>query len=190
MRDANGRATGLLLAKPSALILYSTLARAPKLSEQDQANSTRHFLRELNRLGVTSAIDAGGGFQNYPDDYAVIRELAREGLTTVRLGYDLFAQKAGQELADYQRWTGMTRPGDGDDYLRMLGGGENLCWSAADFENFLEPRPDLIPQMEAQLEPIARLLAEKRWPFRIHATYDESISRFLGVFERVDKEVP
>ena len=27
-------------------------------------------MRELNRLGVTGVIDAGGGFQNYPDDYA------------------------------------------------------------------------------------------------------------------------
>jgi hypothetical protein len=27
-------------------------------------------MRELNRLGVTGAIDAGGGFQNYPEDYA------------------------------------------------------------------------------------------------------------------------
>jgi len=31
-------------------------------------NSTRQFMRELNRLGVTGAIDAGGGFQNYPED--------------------------------------------------------------------------------------------------------------------------
>jgi predicted amidohydrolase YtcJ len=29
-----------------------------------QANSSRHFMRELNRLGVTSIIDAGGMFQN------------------------------------------------------------------------------------------------------------------------------
>ena len=34
------------------------------------------------------------------------------------------------------------------------------------------------------------LLAAERWPFRIHATYDESIDRFLGVFERVDAEIP
>ncbi len=27
----------------------------------------RQFMRELNRLDLTSAIDAGGGFQNYPD---------------------------------------------------------------------------------------------------------------------------
>ena len=32
--------------------------------------STRHFLRELNRFGLTSAIDAGGGFQNFPETTA------------------------------------------------------------------------------------------------------------------------
>jgi hypothetical protein len=189
-RDAKGRPTGLLVAKPSPLILYSTLGGAPVLSHEDQTNSSRHFMRELNRLGVTSAIDAGGGFQNYPDDYAVIQGLARQDQMTVRIGYDLFAQKAGEELADYRRWLGMTRPGDGNDFLRMLGAGENLTWSAADFENFLEPRPELGAGMEAQLEPIVRILAEKRWPFRIHATYDESIARFLSVFERVNQDVP
>jgi len=147
-------------------------------------------MRELNRLGVTSAIDAGGGGQNYPDNYAVVRDLARQKQMTVRVGYDLFAQKAGEELADYQRWIDLTRPGDGDDYLRMLGAGENLTWAAADFENFLETRPELGTAMETQLEPIVHLLAQKRWPFRIHATYDESISRFLSVFERVNRDVP
>src|SRR5246127_4319501 len=68
-RDRNGNPTGLLVAKPNAMILYSTLAKGPKLGFEDQLNSTRHFLRELNRLGLTSVIDAGGGFQNYPDDY-------------------------------------------------------------------------------------------------------------------------
>jgi len=189
-RDAKGRATGMLVAKPSAAILYGTLGRAPVLSPEDQANSSRQFMRELNRLGVTSAIDAGGGGQNYPDDYAVIQELARRKQMTVRIGYDLFAQKAGDELADYERWAGMTRPGEGTDFLRMVGAGENLTWAAADFENFREPRPELGQSMEAQLEPIVRLLAEKRWPFRIHATYDESISRFLSVFERVNRDVP
>ena len=65
-RDKQGNPTGLLIARPNASILYSTLAKGPKLSREDQINSTRHFMRELNRFGVTSAIDAGGGFQNYP----------------------------------------------------------------------------------------------------------------------------
>src|ERR1700740_1608690 len=66
-RDRHGNPTGLLLAKPNANILYSTLAKGPKLSQEDQLNSTRLFMRELNRYGITSAIDAGGGFQNSPD---------------------------------------------------------------------------------------------------------------------------
>lgn len=189
-RDAAGTPTGLLIARPSALILYSTLARGPRLPLEDQINSTRHYMREMNRLGITSVIDAGGGGQNYPEDYAVIRRLHEAGELTVRIAYNLFAQKAGEELSDYERWVAMTEPGAGDAFLRMNGAGENLAWSAADFENFLEPRPDLAPTMESALEPIVELLAREKWPFRIHATYDESIDRFLSVFERVNGRQP
>ena len=34
------------------------------------------------------------------------------------------------------------------------------------------------------------LLVANRWPFRLHATYDDSISRFLNVFEEIDRELP
>ena len=189
-RDARGEPTGLLVAKPSALILYSTLAQGPKLPLEDQINSTRHYMREMNRLGITSVIDAGGGGQNYPEDYDVIQRLNDNGDLTVRIAYNLFAQTAGSELSDYERWVSITEPGAGDAMLRMNGAGENLAWSAADFENFLEPRPDLAPHMESELEPIIELLAANNWPFRIHATYDETIDRFLGVFERVTGGAP
>lgn len=189
-RDKQGNPTGVLIAKPNAFILYNTLAKGPKLPPEYQLNSTRQFMRELNRLGVTSAIDAGGGFQNYPDDYAIIEDLHRRGELTVRVAYNLFTQKPKGELGDFSRWVGMTKPGAGSDYYRMNGAGEMLVFSAADFEDFLEPRPDLAPDMEGELHGVVRLLAEHRWPFRLHATYDESISRFLDVFEAVDREVP
>jgi predicted amidohydrolase YtcJ len=189
-RNRQGDPSGMLIAEPSALILYSTLARGPVLPFEDQLNSSRHFQRELNRLGITSAIDAGGGGQNYPDDYKVIQELHRRGEMTMRIAYNLFAQKAGSELDDYQRWTSMVQPGEGDAMLRMNGAGENLVWSAADFENFLQPRPGLAQDMEYELERVTRTLVENRWPFRIHATYDESIARFLDVFEKVNRDMP
>jgi predicted amidohydrolase YtcJ len=189
-KDRRGNPSGLLIAEPSALILYSTLAQGPTLSFEDQLNSSRHFQRELNRLGVTSAIDAGGGGQNYPDDYKVIEELHKRGEMTMRIAYNLFAQKPGSELDDYKRWTGMVKPGDGDAMLRMNGAGENLVWSAADFENFLQPRPRLSADMKTELEKVTRTLVENRWPFRIHATYDESIANFLDVFEKVNKDIP
>lgn len=189
-KDRSGNPSGMLIAEPSALILYSTLAKGPVLPFEEQLNSSRHFQRELNRLGVTSAIDAGGGGQNYPDDYKVIEELHKRGQMTMRIAYNLFAQKAGSEYDDYERWTSMVKPGDGDAMLRMNGAGENLVWSAADFENFLQPRPALRDDMDRELERITRLLVEHRWPFRIHATYDESISRFMDVFERVNQDTP
>ncbi len=189
-RDKRGTPTGLLLAKPSALILYSTLAKGPKLSFEDQLNSSRLFMRELNRLGVTSVIDAGGGFQNYPDDYRVVEQLRADKQLTLRIAYNLFTQRPKEELDDFRRWAKLVRPGEGDGYYRMNGAGEMLVFSAADFENFLEPRPVLPETMASELEAVVRHLAEQRWPFRLHATYDESIRQFLDVFEKVNRDVP
>ncbi|MDF9618979.1 amidohydrolase family protein [Pseudomonas entomophila] len=189
-RDKFGNPTGMLIARPNAAILYATLAKGPKLPLEYQVNSTRQFMRELNRLGLTSAIDAGGGYQNYPDDYQVIQELADNGQLTVRIAYNLFTQKPKEELADFKNWTQKVKPGDGSDFLRHNGAGEMLVFSAADFEDFLEPRPDLPQTMEQELEPVVRHLVEQRWPFRLHATYDESISRMLDVFEKVNRDIP
>ncbi len=190
VRDRNGNPTGLLLAQPNAGILYATLAKGPKLPEEYQKNSSRHFMREVNRLGVTGVIDAGGGFQNYPEDYRIIEELHAAGELTVRLAYNLFTQKPKEELADFRNWTSRVSPGQGDDFYRHNGAGEMLVYSAADFEDFRVARPDLPASMETDLEPVVRLLAERRWPWRLHATYDETISRALDVYERVNRDTP
>jgi predicted amidohydrolase YtcJ len=65
-----------------------------------------------------------------------------------------------------------------------------LVFSAADFEDFLEPRPDLSSSLESELKGVVTLLAANKWPFRLHATYDESITRFLNVYEEVNRDVP
>lgn len=190
LRDSAGNPTGLLLAKPNAAILYATLAKGPKLPVEYQLNSTRHFMRELNRLGVTGVIDAGGGFQSYPEDYQVIQQLADAGQLTIRLAYNLFTQKAKQEKDDFLRWTSNSAYKQGTDYFRHNGAGEMLVFSAADFEDFRQPRPNMGPEMEGELEEVVRILVQNRWPWRMHATYDETISRALDVFERVNQDTP
>ncbi|VWX53576.1 Amidohydrolase [Novosphingobium sp. 9U] len=189
VRDAAGNPTGLLLAQPNATILYSTLAKGPKLPPEYQLNSTKHFMRELNSLGVTSVIDAGGGSQNYPDDYEVIDKLHKDGELTLRIAYNLFTQKPKEELQDFASWSTQIKPGDGDTY-RHNGAGEMLVYSAADFEDFRVARPDMPPEMEGDLEPVIRLLAERGWPWRLHATYDQTIGRALDVFEKVNRDIP
>ena len=190
VRDAKGNPSGLLLAKPNANILYATLAKGPKLPFEYQVNSTRHFMRELNRLGVTGAIDAGGGFQNYPEDYAVIQKLSDEGQLTVRLAYNLFTQKPKGETQDFLNWTKTSKYKQGTDYFRHNGAGEMLVFSAADFEDFRVPRPDMPSEMESELEDVIRILVQNKWPWRLHSTYDETISRALDVFEKVNQDTP
>lgn len=193
--DQEGNPTGMLFAKETPKAIYTTLGLTTKLSHEERLNSTLQYYRELNRFGITSAADAAGGSQNYPSDYSVALQLAKEGKLNIRTSYFLFAQQKGRELEDYQKWVQTAMPNRNDHMLLpngydMEGAGENLVATAADFENFLEPRTVLSDQMEADLEPVIRLLVKNRWPFRLHATYGESIERMLTVFEKVNKDIP
>ncbi len=193
--DDRGIPTGIMYAKETPKAIYTTLGLTTKLSHEERLNSTLQFYRELNRFGLTSAGDAAGGAQNYPADYLIALELAKAGKLNVRTSYFLFAQQKGKELEDYEKWITMTHPNQNDHMLMANGyategAGENLVASAADFENFLEPRTRLSADMETDLEPVIRLLVKNRWPFRLHATYGESIERMLSVFEKVNKDTP
>ena len=127
----SGNPTGLLIARPNATDpLRHARQRAEAPVRTHQMNSTRHFMRELNRLGLTSIIDAGGGFQNYPDDYAVIDATASNRRTDPahRL-QSLHPEAEAGERRTSPRWIKMTGPGKGDDYLRCNGAGEMLVFS-------------------------------------------------------------
>jgi predicted amidohydrolase YtcJ len=184
----------ILHAAPSPTILYATIAKLPQLSAEEQANSTRYFYRELNRFGLTSVVDPGGGGHAYPADYQASQVLARSPGFPLRISNYLFAQKAGSELQEYTKWTAEERLNLNAALARLdgyviEGAGENLVWSAGDFENFMAPRPELRQKMEQELGAVVRVLAKHQWPIRIHATYDESITRILDVFEPVFAEM-
>lgn len=189
-KDAAGNPTGLVVNTTSLGGLVALFARVPKLSDDDQALSTQLYMREMNRLGLTSVVDAGGGGQNYPEHYSGIAKLAAERRMTLRISYNLFAQRPGQELADYQAWSQRVAPGQGDDWLRMVGAGEYILWAATDPANFgksVTPAPAI---MESKLTEVATYLVGKGWPIRMHASYDSTATRILDVLEKVNREVP
>ena len=187
-RDDQGRPTGLAMARPNAQPLYALLDMAPKLDLEEQIISTKHYFRALNALGLTSALDCAGGFLNYPDDYGVIKELNRRGEQTVRIGYQLFAQRPLFELEDFRRWNDLVKPDEGDDFLKCVGAGEMLVASAYDFEDFSYPRPELPKRMEGDLKPVVDFLFDNRWPIRFHCTYEESANRLLDVIEESGRD--
>ena len=148
-------------------------------------------MRELNRLGVTGVIDAGGGFQNYPDDYEIIEELHREGQLTVRIAYNLFTQKPKEELEDFADLGEAGQAGPGRRSLPPQRRRRDAGLLRGRLRGLpVEPRPRCRRPWRRDLEPVVRLLAENRWPLRLHATYDETITRALDVFEKVNRDVP
>ena len=189
-RDASGHPTGVVAATAGLIALLGIWLRIPRLSPEEQILSTRHFMREHNRLGITSVIDAGGGGQNYPDNYRAIGELAARNEMTLRIGYTLFAQTPGKELDDFRAWSKKVRLGQGTDWYRMIGAGEYILHALADVTNFAKEPVTIAPVMENELAKIGEYLAQLRWPFRMHATFDATAQRALRVLERVNREVP
>ncbi|HYG53948.1 MAG TPA: amidohydrolase [Burkholderiales bacterium] len=190
-RDGNGRPTGLVMSTTSLASLVAVWLRIPRLSPEEQVISTRHFMREHNRLGVTSVIDAGGGGQNYPENYQAIAKLAADNQLTLRIAYELFAQAPGKELGNYQQWAKLVKIGEGNDYYRMVGAGEYILYAAGDPANFAKDWPIAPPGvMEKSFTEVVKFLAGLGWPFRQHATFDQTASRILNVLEEVNRDVP
>jgi predicted amidohydrolase YtcJ len=190
-RDASGNPTGLVMSTTSLASLVSVWLRIPRLSPEDQILSTRHFMREHNRLGVTSVIDAGGGGQNYPDNYAAIAKLAADSQMTLRIGYTLFAQAPGKELDNYTAWSKLVKYGQGNDYYRMVGTGEYILYAAGDVANFAKDYPVPPPGvMEKNFSAVVNYIVAQGWPFRQHTSFDASASRVLDVLEQVNREKP
>lgn len=194
-KGPDGKLTGVLLAEPNPGLLYARIGSLPPLNEEEMINGSIHFYRELNRFGLTSGIDAGGGGHKFPKDYVGTKAIAEKGEMPIRLSYYLFPQNQGDEYAEFQEWMANNKIGqNGEIHLdhgyELEGGGEFLAWSAGDFENFLAPQPMLEdrPTWREDLKKILTLHADNGWPFRIHATYGETIAHFLDVIEEVNKE--
>lgn len=144
------------------------------------------MMRELNRLGVTSLIDAGGGGQNYPEHYQAIAKLAADKALTLRIGYTLMAQRPGREIEDYKGWLAQAKLFQGDDYFRLCGAGEYTVWAAGDVTNFAKDPLPQPPIMEEKLTEVIKFVASNGWPFRMHASFDFTAQRILAVIEKVN----
>jgi predicted amidohydrolase YtcJ len=155
--------------------------RLPKPTFAQQVEGTRKFFRELNRLGLTGAIDPGGR-NLLPADYQALFTVWRQGQMTLRVAYSLFAQNPGSELEEYQRLTELLPMGFGDDMLRFNGLGERV--TIAMYNNDKPADTE-----KANFYQLARWAAERGIAVTVHWNRDASVDHLLSIFERLNKEV-
>ena len=108
----------------------------------------------------------------------------------MRLAYNVMPQKPKGEKADFLNWAKTSKYKQGDDYFRHNGGGELLVFSAADFEDFRQPRPEMPREMEPDLDEVVRILATNRWPWRMRDLRRSSSRARSVMFERVNQDIP
>lgn len=123
--DAQNRPTGIIRGNiPSFANLSNRILVADPTKRQQ---SSRNFFRELNRLGITGLIDAGGGMM--PLEYDTIFQLWRRNGMSARVAYRISASTSGNEAESFQTTLGYLPPGFGDKMLRFAGLGEVLVWN-------------------------------------------------------------
>ncbi len=176
----SGEPTGRVVGVPALQALGPQLTPP---SDEEQIEGTRTMLRELNRVGLTGAIDAGG-FRMTPEAYQPIADLYQNGEHGFRTRLLVGASQPGDEIGELETWMGLVSPGSGDDLLRYLGAGEVILFPAHDMEGL--DRRDITGE-QGRLTEISRRLAEAGWPLHIHAILDRSIGTILDAWQEIGR---
>jgi len=198
-KDKNGNYTGVVHSYTFTFAALELMV--PQPSEEEQLSSIINAINDMNRFGVTTAVDAAAIY-GYPHGHAPIRQLAKENRLNIRMPFiDLqFGDTNSASLVDAQINT-VTRkspisPGEnlhptmahGHEYE---GTGEILRLEIHDHENF--DRPAVIIDEELMhryiKEDITKLI-EKGIPFRLHISYNENITTFLDALEAINEKTP
>jgi predicted amidohydrolase YtcJ len=176
----SGRLTGEVSGGQAAII--ALFERLPKPTFADQVRGTKEFFRELNRLAMTGVVDPGGN-NLLPSDYQALFDVWRRGELTVRVAYSLNGQTAGAELAELQNLTALLPMGFGDDMLHFNGLGERITFA-------MNNNPEPTAEHKERYYEIVRWAAERGITVTMHWGPDATVDHLLGIFERVDHDVP
>jgi len=178
--DTNGKPTGAISGGQDAII--ALFDRLPLPNFEQQVEGTQKFFRELNRLGLTGVGDPGGNNVT-PESYEAIFKVWREGKLTVRVAYSLCGMTPGKEFEEYRSLLQMSPMGFGDDLLRFNGLGERVTWALNNNNKPTEEEKDKYYQ-------IVKWAAQRGMSVTMHWPNDASADQLLGIFERVNQEVP
>ncbi len=187
VRDASGKPIGVA----GFFGILNWYLKLPRPTLEEEIQSTRNYFRELNRVGLTTALDVAGGGQSWPDGYRAVEELHRRGEMTLRVRWYMQPLNwPGREIEAVRQFIASVRPGSGDDMLTPLGIGEGIMPSLFDGDAFVPNPPTFAPKALEDWKTIVRLVAESSWTFQVHSTRDNSARQLLPAIEEIVKEIP
>lgn len=179
-RDAAGNPTGWINGNnPTITALFDKL---PLPTFEQKVAGTRAFFRELNRLGLTGVGDPGG-YNLPPSEFKALFKVWQDRTLTVRVTYNLFAQRPNVELQDFEALTKMLPMGFGDDMLRFNGIGENVTWGIYNNDTPTDAQKENFVR-------VAKWAAQQGMGLTVHWHNNRAVPVLLDLIERVNKDVP
>jgi hypothetical protein len=179
-RDATGKPTGAITGGNNAIV--ALFDRLPRPTYAQQVEGTKAFFLELNRLGLTGVVDPGGN-NLFPSDYQALFDVWRHHEMTVRVAYSLNGQTAGHEKEELAQLTELLPMGFGDAYLKFNGIGERITLA-------MNNNPSPSDADKERYYEIAKWAAERGLALTMHWGPDSTVDHLLGIFERVNRDVP
>jgi predicted amidohydrolase YtcJ len=155
--------------------------------ERKVVSSTQMY-RDLNALGMTGAIDTGGGARIGPEAYQVLMEVHRRGDLTFKSRLYVHPHGHEDELAELDEYLRQLHPGFGNDEVRYVGIGEIVlhgCYDGPGLDDF-----EIDEATKELLYEATMRCAALNWPVNIHAIKDSTLRTILDVWERVDATYP
>jgi predicted amidohydrolase YtcJ len=184
-KDASGKPTGLIGGAGG--VAFSA-AQVPLPDREKWIENTKKLVNDLNTMGVTTWLDAGGrgmSAEHY-NSYKYLSERgelhARAFWTTIRQAAN--AAEADRVIAEIPQM----KPFQGNDYFDNLGWGETVY--APVTTQLLRPGGNTKPEDMATFRKIARALAQQGLYVNVHVEMTPSIDAFLDQYDAINKERP
>src|SRR5262245_18035647 len=179
-RDAGGRPTGAISGNNAAIV--ALFDRWPKPTFEQQVDGTKAFFRELNRLGMTGAVDPGGN-NLFAADYEALFHVWRTGEMTVRIAYSLNGQVSGSELEEFKGLTALLPMGFGDETLHFNGLGERITVA-------MNNNPEPTASQKQAYTDVVKWAAERGMTITMHWGPNSTVDHLLTIFEQVNRATP
>lgn len=184
-KDAGGRLTGMVRGAGGVAFVA---AKVPLPDQAGWLDNTRRLVTDLNSMGITGWLDAGGRGMG-PRHYEPYKYLADRGELNVRAFWTTIQQpRTPEEVDKVLQVVAQQKPFQGNDFF------DNVGWGESGFSPVTTQLLRIGGNTKAedlyQFRRVAVALAEKGLYYNSHVEMTPVINAFLDQYEDIAKNVP
>jgi predicted amidohydrolase YtcJ len=184
-KDTSGKPTGVVRGAGGVAFVAAKIPHKDKATWLAQA---RNLVHELNSMGITAWLDAGGRGMGAAH-YEPYQELEKRGELNARVFWTTIRQPATPDQVDkVLAEIPQLKPFQGSDYFMNIGWGESVYQPLT--TTLLVPGGNTKPEDVAQMRRLVSALAQQGVYVNSHVEMTPVIEAFLAEYEALNRTYP